>query len=331
MNILNNEEIQEITVAILGVGNIGCRHLQSLMNTGFPINIYLYDIDLKRVENVVKEIELNYNNKNVKIFVIDSLIHLPNKIFLCILATTAISRLSTLIKVQSNIRFLVLEKVLTSSLDELQIYKNLTYKYEKVYVNMPYYFQDIFAQMFDLIINPKKVIFQGNDYGIACNFVHFIDIAEKLLSKKIVISNKIESEILWKESSRKGFYDLTGKIELELSSGEIIDIFCGKENKTDIQIKVLDNRNEFIYDWETGDLSKNGFKVLNNQISFQSERSIKILEDLLRNKEPQIASLGKAIRIHEILINVLQPSWNHYCEKNKNDNRGLTKNRMIIT
>ena len=136
---------------------------------------------------------------------------------------------------------------------------------------MPYYFQDIFSQMFDLKINPKKIIFQGNDYGIACNFVHFIDIAEKLLSKKIVISNKIESEILWKESSRKGFYDFTGKIELELSSGEIIDIFCGKENKTDIQIKVLDNRNEFIMIGKQEIYQRMDLKVLNNQISFQSE------------------------------------------------------------
>lgn len=328
---LNNELKEVITVAILGVGNIGCRHLQSLIKTNFSINIYLYDIDLKKVENVAREIELNDNNKKAKVFVINSLLDLPSKIFLCIVATTAISRLSTLIKVQSNIRFLVLEKVLTSSLDELKIYKNLACKYEKVYVNMPYYFQDIFAQMFDLIKNPKKIIFQGNDYGIACNFVHLLDIAEKLLSKKILISNKSESEILWKESSRKGFYDLTGKIKLVINTGEIIDIFSGKENKTDIQIKVLDNSNELIYDWETGDLSKNGFKVLNNQIPFQSERSIKILEDLLRNKAPQIASLEKAIRIHEILINVLQPSWNNYYEKNKNNNKGLTKNRMIIT
>ena len=328
MNSVNNEEI---TVAVLGVGNIGNRHLQSLMKTVVPINIYLYDIDIKRLAFVARDIELYHKNNKVKIFIVDSLLNLPKKIYLCIVATTAKSRLSTLIKVKSNIRFLVLEKVLTSSIDELYIYKSLINKYEKVYVNMPYYFESVFEQILDLIPNPKKIIFQGNDYGIGCNFVHFIDISEKLLSKKVLISNKSESDILWKESSRKGFYDLTGKIELELISGEIIDIFSGKEKKTDIEIKVLDSCNEVIYDWEKGELLKNGFKFLNNQIPFQSQRTIKIFEDLLTNKEPQIASLEKGIRIHQILIDVLQPSWANYYEENKNNNKDLQKSRMLIT
>ena len=44
-------------------------------------------------------------------------------------------------------KFLLLEKVLTSSKEELKIYKKISKHFEAVYVNMPYYYENVFQQI----------------------------------------------------------------------------------------------------------------------------------------------------------------------------------------
>ena len=207
-----------INIAILGIGNIGARHLESIIKTALKINIFIFDI----FENRTKEVISLYQplKRNINIKGIKNIKDLPNEIHFCIISTTATQRLNVLEQIESNIKFLLLEKVLTSSRKELKRYKSLSKKFEAVFVNMPYYYQNVFQKINKYISKPNKIIFQGGDFGIACNLVHFLDISEKLLQKKISAFKQKNNNLLWDKSRRKGFYDLTGEILIELSSGE---------------------------------------------------------------------------------------------------------------
>ena len=324
---------KKIIIAILGIGNIGNRHLESLLKTNKSLDIYIYDIDKERIKNYIKKIKSD--NQLVRIFGIYSIEDLPKEITLCIMATPAINRFSTLMTIKSNIRFLILEKVLSSSRKELKMFEEISLKYEKVFVNMPYYFQNVFKIIRNIVDNPQEIIFKGNEFGIACNLVHFIDISEKLLLKEVSILSQESSNLNWKESKRKGFYELTGNIKLKLISGENICLksepYFDKNFDTNMQIIVKSAREKIIYEWTTGDLSKNGYKISNNLIPFQSDRTNKILISLLNGEKPEIATLEKAIRIHYILLDVLEPSWHSFVDINENKKLGLNKNNMLIT
>ena len=80
--------------------------------------------------------------------------------------------------------------------------------------------------------------------------------------------------------------------------------------------KISDEFNEISYDWSTGELIKNNTFYSKNIIPYQSSRTLNILEDLLIGKSPKVSTLHNAIRIHHLLIDILQPSWNEYYEIN---------------
>ena len=67
---------------------------------------------------------------------------------------------------------------------------------------------------------------------------------------------------------------------------------------------------------DNGELFKNNTFYSKNIITYQSSRTLNILEDLLTGKSPKVSSLDNAIRIHNHLIDILQPSWNKYYEIN---------------
>ena len=123
-----------INILLIGAGGIGKRHLEALIKMDIEKNIYILDTSI----SVAKEIIKKYNFKFIKI--IDRLIDAPEIINICVVATTAKSRLlviSELIKSKKYIKFLILEKVLCQSLEQLHEMKRLLNlrNIEKIFVN----------------------------------------------------------------------------------------------------------------------------------------------------------------------------------------------------
>ena len=66
MNKLND---YHINIAILGIGNIGARHLESIIKSELKINIFVFDICEKRskeVKNIYKHVKDNITIKAIK-------------------------------------------------------------------------------------------------------------------------------------------------------------------------------------------------------------------------------------------------------------------------
>ena len=127
------------------MGNIGSRHLESILKCDFKINIYIYDSNQNLLKKNLNKI--NFYSSKINIIAIKNLKEIPTFLDFCIVATPSTSRLSTILEIKSSIRFLLLEKILTSSRKELEIFSKQTKNYESVFVNMPYYYQDIFRIM----------------------------------------------------------------------------------------------------------------------------------------------------------------------------------------
>ena len=53
---MNEDYISKI--GIIGLGNIGQRHLESLMQSSSKLDIYLYDLDINKVLDSIKKIIL---------------------------------------------------------------------------------------------------------------------------------------------------------------------------------------------------------------------------------------------------------------------------------
>ena len=322
---MNEDYISKI--GIIGLGNIGQRHLESLMQSSSKLDIYLYDLDINKVLDSIKK--NNFKNQIIRLFHIKDLNLLPDELTFCIVATPSLHRLSTVLKIKSKIRYLLLEKVLTTTHEELNLFSKYSKNFDAVYVNIPYYYEDIFNKILSLMPEVKKIIFKGGFFGIACNLVHLLDISEKIFQGQILEFNQNETSLKWRKASRKGYYDLTGELNLKLPGGREIKIISKENSNTNINIICEDKSSTLFYDWESGYLKQNNSIILKNLITYQSSRTLEILDYLLNDKKPKVSDLNKAIRLHKHLINILQPSWDKFLKNNIQ----LPKdhNKMLIT
>ena len=88
-------------------------------------------------------------------------------------------------------------------------------------------------------------MFEGQNWGLCCNTIHFIDLLFFFSHKKILNVESypfLEKKIY--KSKRKNFYELKGKINYECNNGNKLTISDEKKNNRNLLIIKFQN---FIY------------------------------------------------------------------------------------
>ena len=102
-------------VAVIGLGKIGCRHLEALFKSIFPIELYGIDPQKSSIDIARKSIEDLPANKYVKsVSITKELKQLPEALDLVVIATNSDIRLKVLSELldHSEVNFIILEKIL---------------------------------------------------------------------------------------------------------------------------------------------------------------------------------------------------------------------------
>ena len=131
------------SILIIGLGSIGLRYVEAIYKNNFFDEIYFFDKKKIR-KNIVKK-----NNQNLKIYFLNNLKKLPRSVDMLILSTTSKDRLKILKKILSNtkIKFAIIEKVLGQSLEQLDEFEKIGYRYKNFFVNTLKKNEDIFIYL----------------------------------------------------------------------------------------------------------------------------------------------------------------------------------------
>tara|TARA_A100001015_G_scaffold8174_1_gene10063 strand:- start:134 stop:556 length:423 start_codon:yes stop_codon:yes gene_type:complete len=122
-------------VLIVGFGNIGLRHCQSLINLEKIQKIFIYDIDKEKIQNFKNSIK-----EKKKIIILKNLNPVKNKIFLTIISTNSNVRFSVFKKIVKNfnVKFFIFEKVVFQDPKEYELTKKIIKKGKiKCWINCP--------------------------------------------------------------------------------------------------------------------------------------------------------------------------------------------------
>ena len=163
---------------IVGVGNIGLRHLQGLTNLpDNQIEFYLLDKDYsykKRFKKEIKEINQNYSLKeNINIDELEKI-----KFELVIISTTASDRSKILFEILNkiNTKYILIEKPICQSVKELEELRKITKK--KIFVNFPRRYCDWHKNIKNKLDTKSPTIFDvGGNVGESIEL--FLNIFEK--------------------------------------------------------------------------------------------------------------------------------------------------------
>lgn len=299
-------------IAIVGVGNIGYRHLEGLLKTRYTLNIFLFDINYKRLLFVKKSLKLSVK-KNKKIILNNKISKILNTIDLLIVSSNSKERYSIIKK------FIKLNKINNILLEKLVSYKVIEYKKiqmllnankVKNYINFPRRIFVFYNNIKKKLDNSKPISIKVNlhNWNIASNAIHFLDLFTFLTKRKLKVSKIIfDSKI--KKSKRKGYSELTGKIQFRSQFNDLLHIE-DLNNKNIFQNIIIEQETLKFIIFEDGRkyimIKKNKHKVISKEFKaetiLQSYGTKIFLDNIINKNIINLPNINESSNDHTILL-----------------------------
>ena len=314
------------TVVIIGAGNIGSRHLQSICRLEIKMSVFVIDPSLKSLNIAKKRLyEVKKRNNKSKYIFSKNQKELPKNIDLAIISTNSDVRkkvINNLIK-NSNVNFFILEKfTFQSNKCFKEIISSFQSKNIKSWVNCPFRVFKSYKNLKNKINNKNfKMKVHGGNWGMASNMLHYIDLFCFLANS---INFKIKNNYLEKKifkSKRKYFDEIKGILKITHNKNELIVEDNNSKKEVTVSINTY-NYNYKIFELKNKVIIKNN---KNNQLREkkfilprQSEFGNSIIKKILQNKKSELIKLENSYKLQKKIISFLNLHFSKIYKKKIN-------------
>ena len=301
-------------IAIIGGGQIGSRYLQGMVKSVIPLNIFVVDPSEKSI-GICNErwIEAGGEGSIQQLQLMNSISTLPKEIEIAIIATSADERIrsSGKLALHAKVRYWILEKILATSLLDMDLITEITQKSEFSWVNTPRRMMLWHQELVKKIApqSPSKVFISGGDWGLACNSIHFIDFSSFLFNENIILVETHDLDCNWYGSKREGFFEVNGKLIVKFKNDKKLVMECFKSsNPIKIIIETVEGS------WE---INENTGKAISpygdcvyGDLESQSGMTSRLVESIINTGVCDLPSLANSIGLHKPYLEALLKHWN---------------------
>lgn len=315
------------SIVLIGAGELGSRHLQSLVRIGPTTKITVLELSDNAISLArTRILEISETSEFVaKVEFIKVLEQLPVNIDLAVIATGAAPRMHILreLLAHSKVRYMLLEKVLFQKLDEYDeasvFLENLGVE---AWVNCPRRMFDGYGAL-KLQLNLKQPVemhVKGGQWGLACNAIHYIDIFAFLTSSRIQSVNVENLESAIYPSKRPGYVEFFGSMSVQFENGHKLVLSCSHD-QTDCLINIVDSEGSYNIDESSGIVLKNTQKTnITITSKNQSDLTQVFAEQVLAFGRSNLTEYIESSALHKPLISSLLSFYNM---KNKTELKSL--------
>lgn len=297
-------------VLVIGVGNLGIRHLQGVLSLSNRVNVVVVDKSkaaLQKAKQVAKglgQLNIEYSS---------SLEDIPRDIFCVIIATSSNVRakiISSLLQ-YAKVQNLILEKVLFPDLEAYSsIGALLENKGVNTWVNHPRRVYSIFKHIkSELSSETVHLSVTGSNWGLGCNGLHFIDLVQFFSGSHLVSVDTKGLEKGFIESKREGFIDFVGRLDASFHNGSTITMLASESISGSIELSIRSaEKSWFIRQGGSPILIRYESNIHTSEeivFPFQSELSGVLVEALLDNENLELPTYKEASETHKLFINSL--------------------------
>lgn len=318
--------MKRYNILLIGAGQLGSRHLQGLAKSKLHFDIHITDISSQSL-NIAEERFNEANSLKTSIIVSksNSVDDIPSQHFdLVIIATNADIRFAITKKLLSlhSVSNIIFEKVAFQSESQFIEIISLLKKHSVMsWVNCARRHFSGYRNLFNLLKGVEDIKFSlvGDDWGLACNSVHFLDLFAFLttnISYEFTNTNLLPEVF---ESKRKGFIELYGEYEGVGNNGSTFKISCSpsKENIAPQQslieinygnqrILVNESLNQILF---YGESNKTPFRNEPLGIIYQSNLTNIQAEQILLEGYSFLPTLQDSFEIHKPFLKMIK---SHY-------------------
>ena len=301
------------TIAIIGAGQIGSRHLQSLANLNNTISLIVVDPNEAALQTSKQRYNEVAQHHSPEVNYLSDLGLLPRAIDIAIVATNSMIRASIVeaLLAKCKVTYLILEKVLFPTLSNYDlIKKQLKNAGTTAWVNCPRRSFDYYTFLKNELKSPISMEVAGNNWGLASNAIHFLDVFSFLLDDaEIELDNEnLANTII--NSKRSGYIEFNGSISFKSGNNSLkISSYDKDSSLPNICIKARD----YIYDiYESGldpkiECRMNGKEVWSKTIKvpYQSQLTLTLVNDIFSTGNCVLSSYETSSKLHEIFLDTL--------------------------
>jgi len=304
-------------IAVIGIGELGSRHLQSLYKSNMSLNLFAIDPkkdSLQVGKQRISDLEANQNIRSLNFF--DSIDALPAFLDLTVIATNSDVRLEVIKNLLSSrdTQNMILEKVLFQNEADFDICDQLLRSSEtQAWVNCPRRMWQDYISIKDELRGQKGVTYnlKGCNWGLGCNSIHFIDHFSWLTNSQLISVDNSQLDNQLSEAKREGYIEFTGTLTANFENNNTLTLTSDvSDNKPNFIIEI--SCKDFSYIIEESQ-SKYKFNKLPNEeilsqkeikmtIPFQSELTQTVAEDLLTKGIEHLTPFAESAQQHKLFI-----------------------------
>lgn len=309
-------------ILLVGAGQLGSRYLQGLVESKSELEILVVDPSLDSLQTAKSRwIDAGGDESPHQVRWLDSLPTNIERVDVGLIVTNSKGRASLVEQIAKaiNVRFWVLEKVLTQSSEELRAIQSALVGCEGAWVNTPRRMMSWHQSLKDNFASPGtlEVSYSSGLWGLACNSIHFIDLVAWWSDEALVSVDTSGLDHHWLESKRAGYFEITGRLIARFSNGTSLRLISKKDAQPQpIQVALSDGTS-----WEVDELAgtahSSSGEQLDGHIEFQSQLSGRLVDDILQKGACDLQSLSESSEMHTIFIDAMHAYWN--CSQNRND------------
>ncbi len=302
-------------VLILGAGNIGSRHLQSLARSTIPLEITVVDPSFEALKTSKERFDEATKQKSIsKPHYYKALNELSEEFDVGIVATNSDVRRRVVEEFleRCKAKYLLLEKVAFQNSNDFEhVIKLLRSKNVKAWVNLPRRVIPFYWELKKMVTPHEQVFYtvQGGEWGLACNAIHFIDCLCFLIEETdyAVSCNNLDEGL--KDSKRKGFVEFTGSLHCYFRNGSELNLISQSGSTSPPLTTILTKSVLCMVEEEKGmaRMSKKEkgweWEEIKFKWSYQSELTHKVVEEIIATGECGLPSIEESYLIHKPLLN----------------------------
>lgn len=313
-------------IAIIGVGALGKRHLESVLKTELPCQFYVVDSSKEAVDAVIASGEKEiFGGRDVNI--------LPEEIEVAVIATLSSVRRKVFeqMLLNSKVKNIIFEKVLFQRKEDyFAVEQQLREKGINAWVNCARREYDSYINLKEIVDKSNDFTFHiaGGDWGLGCNGIHMLDLVQFLSGCKDCSIDKLNLIPVVEESKRKGYKEIFGTITGNCGKCQSFSITCYKDSTLPDSIEIAgDNFRAVIMEGSRKLLlmqADNDWKAEEREfpIPYQSQLTQKVMENIILNGVCNLPVYEEAMKLH---LSYIEPLLTFFEEQ------GLEKGLCPIT
>lgn len=322
------------SIAIVGSGQIGSRHLQAVSLIDRPVLVQVVDPDVESLRIAKERFDQCGESNNVNVEFQESVTSLSDNLDLVIVATGANVRRSVVesLLAHKKTRYLILEKFLFQKIEDFEsVAVLLEQAGVKTWVNCPFRMVPFYKELRNKLVGTSRLDYSvsGSLIGIGCNAIHYLDMMAYFSGQTDfdLYDDLLDKAII--PSKRPGFIEFTGTLHGTSHDGGRFALTSFAEGVAPVVISIVTDTLRCLIRENDGkcwisEASTNWeWEKVDFVIPYQSQLTHLAIQDIFDTESCDLPTYEESSRLHSQLLRTF---FRHLLK-----NTGLKGDACLIT